>query len=137
VAAWYAGLTLLALAFAWRDHGLDRIPGIVIIASGSACDRHQRRPGWEHAVKGTLGVRHGRLQDPAAGSPVAALEWMPLASLVLAADGSLIGVNRAWAALPRAAGAGRGDGWLHEVEPLDREGLRACLTDGKYSCDQV
>lgn len=36
VAAWYAGLTLLALAFAWRDHGLDRIPGIVIIAGYAA-----------------------------------------------------------------------------------------------------
>jgi hypothetical protein len=71
--------------------------------------------------------RPGRPRDPAAGSPVAALEWMPLASLVLAADGSLIAVNRAWAALPGAAGAARGDGWLHAVQPLDREGLRARL----------
>ena len=32
VAAWYAGLTVLALAFAYRDHGLGRLPGAVIIA---------------------------------------------------------------------------------------------------------
>jgi cation:H+ antiporter len=32
VAAWYAGLTLLALAFAYRDRGLGRVPGAAIIA---------------------------------------------------------------------------------------------------------
>ncbi|MGH3199566.1 MAG: sodium:calcium antiporter [Streptosporangiaceae bacterium] len=32
VAAWYAGLTVLALAFAYRGHGLGRMPGAVIIA---------------------------------------------------------------------------------------------------------
>jgi cation:H+ antiporter len=32
VAAWYAGLTLVALALAWRGHGLSRLPGAVIIA---------------------------------------------------------------------------------------------------------
>jgi cation:H+ antiporter len=32
VAAWYAGLTVLALAFAYRGHGLGRLPGAVIIA---------------------------------------------------------------------------------------------------------
>jgi cation:H+ antiporter len=30
-AAWYAGLTVLALAFAYRDRGLGRLPGAVII----------------------------------------------------------------------------------------------------------
>ena len=32
VAAWYAGLTLLALAFAYRDRGLGRAPGLLVIA---------------------------------------------------------------------------------------------------------
>ncbi len=32
VAAWYAGLTALALAFAYRDRGLGRLPGAIIIA---------------------------------------------------------------------------------------------------------
>ena len=32
VAGWYAGLTVLALAFAYRDRGLGRMPGAVIIA---------------------------------------------------------------------------------------------------------
>jgi cation:H+ antiporter len=32
VAAWSAGLTVLALAFAYRGHGLGRLPGVVIIA---------------------------------------------------------------------------------------------------------
>jgi cation:H+ antiporter len=32
VAAWYAGLTVLALALAYRGRGLDRLPGTVIIA---------------------------------------------------------------------------------------------------------
>jgi cation:H+ antiporter len=31
VAAWYAGLTVLALTFAYRDKGLSRLPGAVII----------------------------------------------------------------------------------------------------------
>jgi cation:H+ antiporter len=31
VAAWYAGLTVLALALAWRGRGLRRLPGTVII----------------------------------------------------------------------------------------------------------
>jgi cation:H+ antiporter len=32
VAGWYAGLTVLALALAYREHGLRRLPGAVIIA---------------------------------------------------------------------------------------------------------
>ena len=32
VAGWYAGLTALALGFAYRGHGLGRLPGVVIIA---------------------------------------------------------------------------------------------------------
>ncbi len=33
VAAWYAGLTLLTLAFAYRNHGLGRRSGVLIIAA--------------------------------------------------------------------------------------------------------
>jgi cation:H+ antiporter len=33
VTAWYAGLTVLALALAWRGRGLGRLPGALIIAS--------------------------------------------------------------------------------------------------------
>jgi cation:H+ antiporter len=33
VAGWYAGLTVVALAFAYRDKGLTRIPGAVIIGA--------------------------------------------------------------------------------------------------------
>jgi cation:H+ antiporter len=36
VAAWYAGLTVLALAFAYRGRGLSRLPGAVIIAGYAA-----------------------------------------------------------------------------------------------------
>ena len=32
MAAWYTGLTVFALALAYRDRGLGRIPGIAIIA---------------------------------------------------------------------------------------------------------
>ncbi len=32
MAAWYAGLTVFALALAYRDRGLGRIPGTAIIA---------------------------------------------------------------------------------------------------------
>ena len=31
-AAWYAGLTILALALAWHGRGLSRLPGVLIIA---------------------------------------------------------------------------------------------------------
>jgi GGDEF domain-containing protein len=60
----------------------------------------------------------------------AALDWLPLASLVLTSDGSALGANQAWTALSAApAEAARGDGWLRVVEPLDREPLRARLRE--------
>jgi hypothetical protein len=70
-----------------------------------------------------------RFQDPATWPElVAALDWLPLAALVLAADGSAIAVNRAWVALSAVArGDSRGDGWLRAVEPVDRATLRARL----------
>jgi GGDEF domain-containing protein len=61
---------------------------------------------------------------------IAALDWLPLASLVLTFDGSAVGANQAWAALSAApAETARGDGWLRVVEPLDREPLRARLRE--------
>jgi hypothetical protein len=62
VAAWYAGLTLLALAFAWRDHGLDRMPGIVIIAGYAA-----------FATALIISVSHGGVSLPTAVVPAAAI----------------------------------------------------------------
>jgi PAS domain-containing protein len=58
----------------------------------------------------------------------AALDLLPLASLVLAADGSALAVNREWALLFAAPGrASPGEGWLDVVEPEDREPLRRLL----------
>jgi diguanylate cyclase (GGDEF)-like protein len=72
-------------------------------------------PFWEHAAWLEM---------------VAALDWLPLATLVLTADGTVLGANRAWAALSAApAEAARGDGWLRVVEPLDREPLRSRLRE--------
>lgn len=61
---------------------------------------------------------------------VAALDWLPLAALVLTADGTVLGANQAWAALSAApAEAARGDGWLRVVAPLDRGPLRSRLRE--------
>ncbi len=70
-----------------------------------------------------------RFQDPA-GWPelMAALDWLPVATLILAADGSAVAVNRAWVTLSAAARSdSRADGWLNAVEPADRATLRARL----------
>jgi len=53
VASWYAGLTVLALAFAYRGRGLGRLPGTMIIAGylafvaavGVTVAQHAVRPG--------------------------------------------------------------------------------------------
>jgi len=61
---------------------------------------------------------------------IAALDWLPLPSLVLASDGTALGANQAWAAFSAAAPeAARGDGWLGVVEPLERGPLRARLCE--------
>jgi cation:H+ antiporter len=62
VAAWYAGLTLLALALAWRGRGLDRIPGAVIIAGYT---------GFAAAL--IISVAHGAVSLPAAVIPAAVI----------------------------------------------------------------
>jgi hypothetical protein len=53
------------------------------------------------------------------------LGWIPLPALLLAADGSAVAANPAWAAaLPVAA---QGDGWVEAVDPAFRPMLRARL----------
>lgn len=78
-------------------------------------------PFGEHAG-GAWSDRAG--EPPAWPSLVAGLESMPLASLALAADGSLLAANGEWEALAGLAGAiPWGDGWLGTVDPLDRPAL--------------
>jgi len=56
------------------------------------------------------------------------LDLLPLASLVPAADGSVVAVNQEWALLSAVPGeATQGDGWLGAVEPRDQEPLRRLL----------
>jgi len=59
---------------------------------------------------------------------VAGIGWLPVASLVLAADGSAVAVNDAWVILSRLGRDGwRGEGWLRAVEPVDRAAVRERL----------
>ncbi|MGE5293045.1 MAG: hypothetical protein ACM3ML_38855 [Micromonosporaceae bacterium] len=59
---------------------------------------------------------------------VAGIGWLPVASLVLAADGSAVAVNDAWLILSRLGrDSWRGEGWLRAVEPVDRSAVRARL----------
>jgi hypothetical protein len=58
----------------------------------------------------------------------AALSWLPVASLLLAEDGSAVAVNDAWTALSKLGPEeSKGEGWLSAIEPLDRAALRARL----------
>jgi hypothetical protein len=53
------------------------------------------------------------------------LGWIPIPALIVAADGSALAVNPAWAAvLPVTP---EGDGWVEAVEPAFRSMLRARL----------
>jgi hypothetical protein len=87
------------------------------------------------AIMPTSGLWH---RDQPTGSPtagharwrdlVSALDWLPLASLILAEDGTALAANQAWAALSAAPPAdARGDGWLSVVDPADRAGVQARL----------
>ncbi len=59
---------------------------------------------------------------------LSALNWLPVASLVLAGDGSAVSANDAWAVLSGVQiEDSLGDGWLAAVEPLARVTLRARL----------
>jgi GGDEF domain-containing protein len=85
-------------------------------------EREQHRHG---------GTEGSRLQEHAAWLEVtAALDLLPVPSLVLASDGTALGANEAWAALAAArAEAARGEGWLGLVDLLDRGPLRARLCE--------
>ena len=65
---------------------------------------------------------------PGEGELASVLDLLPLASLVLAADGSVAAVNQEWALLSAVPGeAMHGHGWLGAVEPRVREPLRRLL----------
>jgi PAS domain-containing protein len=60
---------------------------------------------------------------------IAALDWSPLASLIVADDGTMLAANRAWTDLSGTAStttAGAA-GWLSAVESTDRAELRSRL----------
>ena len=62
------------------------------------------------------------------GELASMLDLLPLASLVLAADGSVAAVNQEWALLSAVSvEATQGHGWLGAVEPRVREPLRRLL----------
>lgn len=66
--------------------------------------------------------------DPGLDELAAVLSVLPLASLVLTADGSALAVNEEWALLSAVPGrASLGEGWLGVVTPADREPLRRLL----------
>lgn len=94
----------------------------------------QRCPAGRHGPGGAV-MGPGRAADLPADRPawpelIAALDWLPLASLVLAADGTALAASQGWAALSGvAAEDSRADGWLGAVETLEREVLRARLRD--------
>lgn len=79
---------------------------------------------------GSKRARDDRFPDPEAWPELlAALDWLPLATLVLAADASAVAVNQAWVALSATArGDSLGDGWLTVVEPVDRATVRSRLS---------
>ncbi len=66
--------------------------------------------------------------SPGLGGLAAALDLLPVASLVLTAGGSALAVNEEWALLSAVPGwASLGEGWLGAVAPADREPLRRLL----------
>jgi GGDEF domain-containing protein len=96
--------------------------------------------GWQHyqvepngpgeAVIGQGAPGHSPGDHPAWPELIAALDWLPQASLVLAPDGTALAVSQAWTVLSGvAAQDSQADGWLGAVEPLDRGVLRARLRD--------
>jgi len=87
-AAWYAGLTVLALVFAYRGRGLARLPGTVIIA-----ERRSARSGRSPA-RAELRAREARergLREGNAGHPAAAARHIRagLRQLNWAEDGTI------------------------------------------------
>jgi len=106
-------------------------------ADGSASADADRLGSLDADGRGSLDA--GRL-----GSLDAAvrLDQLPLATLILAGDGTAVKANQAWAAL--AAGAPedvRGDGWPGLLAPADRgafaAALRAAAQDGQVGAAEV
>jgi hypothetical protein len=64
-------------------------------------------------------------EPPASPGLASWLGWLPIPVLVLAADGSAIAANAAWATLSPVATDG--EGWLETVEPAFRPALGARL----------
>lgn len=63
---------------------------------------------------------------------IAALEWLPVAALILADDGTVLAANQAWDALVGASPVshsdqGRRGDWLSTLRPADAAALRARL----------
>ena len=95
VAAWYAGLTVFALALAYRDRGLGRIPGMAIIAGYLA-----------FVTSLVISVAQGKVSPAAAAVPAAGvaaagallltrlLRWQPSGCTVMASLARSGGVNR-------------------------------------------
>jgi cation:H+ antiporter len=94
VAGWYAGLTVMALAFAYRGRGLGRLPGAVIIA------------GYLAFVAALLiSVTQAGVRPAVAVFPAAA---------VMAAGALLLMWPARWRPPGRTAGAGIAGGWRRE-----------------------
>jgi GGDEF domain-containing protein len=105
----------------WQSGGI--LTGTGPQGSGEAVmEREQHRHG---------GTEGARLQEHAAWLEVtAALDLLPVPSLVLTSDGTALGANEAWAALSAAPSeVARGEGWLGIVDPLDRGPLRGRLSE--------
>lgn len=76
----------------------------------------------------TSGVLGGAGDQPPLAELTDTLSWLPVASLLLAEDGSALGVNHAWVALSGLQlKDSLGDGWLAAIESLDRIALRVRL----------
>jgi PAS fold len=85
---------------------------------------------------------HGDAECSASPGAAVRLEQLPLATLILAGDGSAVAANQTWAAL--AAGipeTARGDGWLGLLAPADRAAfasmLRAAARAGQAGSAEV
>ena len=94
VAGWYAGLTVLALAFAYRGRGLGRMPGAVIIAGYLA-----------FVTALIISVTQAGVSPAAAVFPAGA---------VMAAGALLLTWPARWRPPGRAAGSGHAGGWRRE-----------------------
>ena len=137
VAAWYAGLTVLALAFAYRGRGLGRLPGALIIAGYLAfvaalgCHRRARRgaPGCRRRARRC----HRRLRGSAAGlagcAPAARRAGRPARLVAAGIPAARLEHRQALGAQPARVPGGRGLRCRVRAAPdPDRPaGLRAVL----------